>query len=122
MGMKLANTNSVMWPVSILANRRTLWETGRQERQHFDKYDQRQDVDRDALGHEQVEEVQPILPEAVDDDREEHQQRQRGGDDDVAHHRELVGNEPDDVRHRNEHEQREHQREEPHPAFRSCRV
>jgi hypothetical protein len=50
----------------------------RQERQHFDKYDQRQDVDRDALGHEQVEEVQPILPEAVDDDREEHQQRQRG--------------------------------------------
>ena len=89
----------------------------RQERQHLDEHDQRQDVDRDALGHEQVEEVQPVLPEAVDDDGEEHQQRQRGGDDDVAHHRELVGNEPDDVRHQDEHEQREHQREELHPAL-----
>ena len=29
MVMKLANTNSVMWPASMLANRRTLWEIGR---------------------------------------------------------------------------------------------
>ena len=86
----------------------------RQERQHLDEHDQRQDVDRDAARHEQPEEVQAVLVEAVDDHGEEHEQRQRGGDDDVARHREGVGDQPDHVRHQDEHEQREHQREELH--------
>ena len=47
--------------------------------------------------------------------REEHEQRQRGGDDDVAGHREGVGDQPDHVRDQDEHEQREHEREELHP-------
>ena len=86
----------------------------RQERQHLDEHDQRQDVDRDALRHEQTEEAKPVLVEAVDQHRDEHEQSQRRGDDDVARHREGVGDEPDDVRDQNEHEQREHQREELH--------
>ena len=44
----------------------------RQERQHFDDHDRRQDQFRHALRHEQIEEVQAVLPEAVADDDEEH--------------------------------------------------
>ena len=58
---------SVMWPASMLANRRTLWEIGRDRNDSTSMNDdQRQDVDRDALGHEQLEELQPVPPEAVD--------------------------------------------------------
>src|SRR5215510_3447092 len=38
----------------------------RQERQHFDESDQGQDVDWNPARHEQLEEVQPVLPEAID--------------------------------------------------------
>jgi hypothetical protein len=83
----------------MLANRRTLCETGREEeRHHLDEHDQRQDVDRNARRHEQLEEFQAVLVEAVDQDREEHQQRQRRGDDDVARNREGVGDDADQVR------------------------
>ena len=69
------------------------------------------------LGTNSLKKLQAVLVEAVDDDGEEHQQRQRGGDDDVARHGEGVGNEPDHVRHQDEHEQREHEREELHPLL-----
>ena len=78
------------------------------------KRHQRQDVDRDAARHEQLEELQAVAPEAVDDHREEDEQRERHRDDDVARDREGVGDDADDVEHQDEHEQREHQREEPH--------
>ena len=93
---KPPNTLSVMWPASMLANRRTLWEIGRDRNDSTSMNDdQRQDVDRNAARHEQLEEVQAVLPEAVDDDGEEHEQRERHRDDDVARHREGVG---DDAR------------------------
>ena len=87
----------------------------RQERQHLDDHDRRQDVDRHALRHEQIQEVQAVAPEAVDDDDEEHEQRQRRGDDQLAGDRERVRDEPDQVGEQDEHEQREHEREEFHP-------
>src|SRR5882757_2692891 len=89
-----------------------------QERQDFNEHDQRQDVDRNAGRHENLEESQAVLVEAVDQDDEEHQKRQRRGDDDVARNREGVGNDADEVRNADEHEQREDQREELH-AFRA---
>ena len=46
---------------------------------------------------------------------EEHEQRQRRGDDDVARDGEGAGDEPDHVDGQDEHEQREHEREEFHP-------
>ena len=94
--MKPAKTFSVMWPASMLANRRTLVrDRPREERQHLDEDDQRQDVDRHALRHEQIEEVQAVAPEAVDQHGEEHRERQRRGDDDVAGDGEGVGDQPD---------------------------
>src|ERR1700719_4680973 len=92
-------------------------DRARQEGQHLDEHDQWQDVDRDALGHEQIEEVEAVLPEPVDEDGEEHEQRQRCSDDDMARHREIVRDDPDHVGDQDEHEQREHQREELHPAL-----
>ena len=56
----------------------------------------------------------PFFVEAIDQDREEHEQRERGRDDDVACDREGVWNDADQVRDQNEHEQRVHQREELH--------
>src|SRR5215470_9616017 len=56
----------------------------RQERQNLDEYHQRQDVDRDSARHEQLEKAQPVSPEAVDHNRQEHEQREGDGDDDVA--------------------------------------
>ena len=84
----------------------------RQEREHLDDHDERQDVDRHAARHEQLEKAQPVRPEAVDDHREEHQQRQRGGDDDVARHREGIRQQADQVHEQNEHEERKDEREE----------
>src|SRR6185312_11118919 len=37
-----------------------------EEREHLDEYDQRQDEDRNAAWHEQLEEFQAVLVEAVD--------------------------------------------------------
>ena len=65
------------------------------ERENLDENDQRQDEDRNAGRHEQLEEFQAVLVEAVDQHGEEHQKRQRRGDDDVACNREVVGNDAD---------------------------
>jgi hypothetical protein len=93
-------------------------DRSQEERQNLDEHDQRQDVARNALRHEEREELQPVLVDAVDQDGEEHQKRQRRGDDDVARDREGVGNDPHQVRDADEHEEREDQREELH-AFRA---
>src|SRR6266852_8032134 len=69
-----------------------------QERYYLDRYNKRQDVDRNARRHEQPEELQPVPVKAVKQHDEEHQQRQRNRDDDMARNRELVGNDPDQVR------------------------
>ena len=83
--MKLANTCKVICPASMLANRRTLCEIGRDTNESISiAHDQRQDVDRHAFGHEQIEEVQPFFAEAVYQDGKEYRERQRSGDDDVA--------------------------------------
>src|SRR5207342_2294675 len=89
-----------------------------EEGQDLDKDDQRQNVDRNARGYENLEKFQPVLVEAVDQYRDEDQERQRHRDDDVARNRERVGNDADQVRDADEHEQGEHQREELH-AFRA---
>src|SRR5579863_8913228 len=83
-----------------------------EEREYLDENDQRQDEDRNARGHEQLEEFQAVLVEAVDQHGEEHQERQRRGDDDVACDREVVGNDADDVGNGDQHEQRKDQRKE----------
>src|SRR5580693_9369046 len=85
-----------------------------EEREDLDEDDQRQDEDRDAGGHEDREEFQAVLVEAVDQHREEHQERQRRGDDDVARYREGVGNDAHEIRDADEHEDREDQRKELH--------
>src|SRR5258705_8637344 len=92
-----------------------------QERQDFNEHDQRQDVDRNARRHENPEELQSVLVDAVDQHSEEHQERQRRGDDDVARNRERVRDDPHEVRNADEHEQREDQWEELH-AFRAGRA
>src|SRR5229473_2367461 len=55
-----------------------------EERYDLDEHHQRQDVDRHTRGHEQLEEFQAVLVQAVEQHDEEHQQRQRGGDDEMA--------------------------------------
>ena len=71
--MKPANTFSVMWPASMLANRRTLCEIGREMNDRISiEHDQRQDVDRHAFRHEQIEEVQAVAHQPVDQHGEEH--------------------------------------------------
>src|SRR5882757_4395689 len=85
-----------------------------EERYDLDEYHQRQDVDRNTRRHEQLEKFQAVLVEAVKQHDEEHQQRQRYGDDEMAGNRERVRNDPDQVGNADEHEQREHQREELH--------
>src|SRR6516225_3152748 len=89
-------------------------ERPRQEGDDFDRDHQRQDVDRNARRHENLEEFQAVFVEAIDQYREEHEQRERGRDDDLACDREGVGNDADQVRDQDKHEQRVHQREEPH--------
>src|SRR6266513_2292446 len=86
----------------------------RQKRQHLDERHQGQDVDRNAARHPQLEEMQTVLPESVNHDREKNEKSERNRDDDVTGDREGIGNDPDHVQHENEHEQREHQREEFH--------
>ena len=93
----------------------------RQERDHLDQHDQRHQDARHALRHEQLQEAEAVLHEAVDDDRADHQQRQREGDDDVAGDGEEIGEQAEQVGDQHEHEQREHQREELH-ALRAGRV
>src|SRR3982074_1599247 len=85
-----------------------------EERYDLDQHHQRQDVDRNTRRHEQLEEFQAVLVEAVKKHGEEHQQRQRCGNDEMARNREGVGNDPDQVRDHDEHEQREYQREQLH--------
>jgi hypothetical protein len=48
---------------------------------------------------------QTVPVEAVDQHREEYEQRQCGSNDDVARDREGVGNDADHVRDQDEHEQ-----------------
>jgi hypothetical protein len=55
-----------------------------EERKDFDQHHERQNADGDTRRHEQLEEFQAVLVEAVEKHDEEHQQRQRSGDDDVA--------------------------------------
>src|SRR5665647_2046628 len=61
-----------------------------EERQDFNEHDQRQDVDRNAARYENPEEFQPVLVDAVDQDGEKHQERERRGDDDVARNRDCL--------------------------------
>src|SRR6516164_2723537 len=89
-------------------------ERPRQEGDDFDRDNQRQDVDRDARWHEDREEFQAVFVDAIDQYREEHEQRERGRDDDLACDREGVRNDADQVRDQDKHEQRVHQREELH--------
>src|SRR5215468_520988 len=90
-------------------------DRAREERQHFNEYDERQDVDRYALGHEQVEEVKPVLPESIDEDRQEDRHRQCCSNYDVRGDGEGVRDKPNDVHRQDEREQREHEGEETHP-------
>src|SRR5215468_1208064 len=90
-------------------------DRSRQERHHLDEGHQRQDVDRNAGRHEQLEEAQPVPPETVDHHGQEDQQRESNGDDDVTGNREGVRNDADNVHYKDEHEQRENQRKEFHP-------
>ena len=72
---KPANTFSVMWPASMLANRRTLCEIGREMNDSISiEHDQRQNVDRHALRHEQIEEVQSVPHKPVNQHGEEHRE------------------------------------------------
>ena len=89
----------------------------RQERNDLDCDDQRQDVHRHAAGNEDLEELQAVFVEAIDQHREEHEQRERGRNDDMAHYREGVGNDADQVRDQDEHEDAVHQREELHSVL-----
>src|SRR2546430_3681830 len=93
----------------------------RQKRQHLDERHQGQDVDRNAARHPQLEEMQTVLPKSVDHDREKNEKSERNRDDDVTGDGEGIGNNADHVQYENEHEEREHQREELH-AFRPGRV
>ncbi len=77
----------------------------RHKRQNLDEGHERQDVDRDSAGHEQLQEPQSVLPEAVNDDRDEYQKRKGDSDDDVAGDREGVGNDTHHVQHQDEHEE-----------------
>ncbi len=88
----------------------------REERQHLDEYDQGQDIERNALGHEQVEEVQPMLRKAISQDGEEDRQRQGRRYDYVSGDGEGIWNETDDIHRQNEHEKREHERPRPRPC------
>src|SRR3974390_662553 len=72
-------------------------ERPRQEGDYFDRDNQRQDVDRDARRHEDPEEFQAVFVEAIDQYREEHEQRKRGRNDDLACDREGVGKDADQV-------------------------
>src|SRR3954452_9340666 len=74
-------------------------DRAQQEGEHFDEHDQRQDVDRDAGRHEQLEEFQSVLPEAVDHDGQEDEQRETDGNNDVAGDRERIRDQSDHVRH-----------------------
>src|SRR6185312_11597422 len=85
-----------------------------EEREDFDEYDEGHDEDRNARRHEYLEEFQAVPVNAVEQDDEEHQQRERHGDDDVARDREGVGHVADEVRDADQHEYREYQRKEPH--------
>jgi hypothetical protein len=85
----------------MLAKRRTLWEIGRDR--------------KDSTSMKTISGRMSVLPEAVDDHGAEHQERKRRRDNDVARDRERIGDQPDQVRDQNEHEQREDEREEFHP-------
>src|SRR5262249_44201678 len=86
----------------------------RQERQHLDEGDQGQDVDWNPARNEQLEEMQTVLPEAVDDHGEKDEQRERHRDDDVAGDREGIRDDPHYVQDEDKHEEREYEREELH--------
>ena len=84
-----------MWPASMLAKRRTERLIGRDRNEIISiGDDQRQQHAGHAVRHEQLEEAEAVLVEAVDDDRADHQHRQREGDDDLAGDGEEIGNMP----------------------------
>src|SRR3954451_9911348 len=89
-------------------------DRSQEERQDLDEHDQRQDVDGDAVGNENLEELQAVLDDAVNQDGEEDQKRQGGRYDQMARDREGIGDDADQVRDAQKHEQREDQREEFH--------
>jgi len=97
----------------MFPNSRTECETGLRKND-LDHHDQRQDVDRHARWHEYFEELQAVLVQAVEQHDEEYQKRQRDRDDEMGGNGELIRDDPDHVRDQDEHEQGEHQREEPH--------
>ena len=90
----------------------------RQERQHLDEGHQGHDVDRNSARHEQLQEVNAVLPEAVDHNREKDEERKRDGNDDVTGDGEGIGNYANHIEYQDEHEKGEYQREELH-AFRT---
>src|SRR6266436_8336956 len=61
--------------------------------------------------------MQAVRPEPINNNGKEDHKGQRYSDDEMARHREIVWDEPDHVRNKDEHEQGKHQREELHPAL-----
>ena len=59
----------------------------------------------------------PCFDEAVDDDRPDHEHREREGDDDVARDREESRDHAEQVCRQHEHEEREDEGEELHPLL-----
>src|SRR6516225_5261679 len=96
-----------MWPASMLANNRTLCETGRDMNESTSIATiARKNYYRHALRHENIEKAQAVFPEPVTDHEEEYEQRKGHRDDQLARNGEGIGDEPDQVRGQNEHEQR----------------
>src|SRR5713101_1730969 len=64
--------------------------------------------------------MQSVLPEPINNNGKEDDECQCYSDDEMARHREIVWDQPDHVRNKDEHEQGKHQREELHPALADC--
>ena len=58
--------------------------------------------------------MHPVFPKPVDDHGQKYEQRERNRNDDVTCDRERVRNNPDHIQYQDEHENREHEREEFH--------
>ena len=94
----------------MLANSRTdRLKRPREIGDHLDHHEQRQHDERHALGHEEFEEFDAVLPEAEQRDAEEDEGGEREGDDDVAGHGEGIGHHAEHVQRQHEHEEREHE-------------
>src|SRR5260370_13771488 len=88
----------------------------RQIAQQLDDDQKRQQENRYARGHEQLQEMGPVANESDDGDTQEDDGGHDEGHDDVAGHREAEGHHPDQIAEQDEHEQREDEGEIAHPV------